>query len=78
MHIQISWSLREGLDRLEREELLSYESSFFLFLPAKGVAQAHKGRIAPFFILNHSPASNNLFAIFIEKKRLKWYNPTGI
>jgi len=30
------------------------------------------------FILNHSPMSNNLFAIFIEKKRLKWYVPTGI
>ena len=29
-------------------------------------------------ILNYSPTSNNLSAIFIEKERLKWYNPTGL
>ena len=29
-------------------------------------------------ILNYSPMSNNLSAIFIEKERLKWYVPTGI
>ena len=29
-------------------------------------------------ILNYSPTSNNLSAIFIEKERLKWYIPTGL
>ena len=30
------------------------------------------------FLLNHSPASKNLSAIFIEKERLKWYFSTEI
>ena len=29
-------------------------------------------------ILNYSPTSNNLSAIFIERERLKWYIPTGL
>ena len=50
----------------------------------KQIDLTHAYLIISFFIIkfiiiiNYSPASLNLSAIFIEKERLKWYIPTGL